>query len=60
MTPKQADKIIAAGAPVTVRHVSGETFTKVFTARDRRGIESSDGGKFERADLEIVNGETRE
>jgi hypothetical protein len=55
ITPKQADKIIAAGKPVTVRHIpSGDVFTKTFVARDRRCIESSDNGKFERDDLEQV------
>lgn len=56
MTPKQADKIIATGKPVTVtaRHFK-ETFTAIFVRRDRRSIESADGGKFDRADLEIVS-----
>ena len=54
MTPKQADKIIRAGVPVTVYDTwTRETFTRTFVSRDRRCIESSDGGKFHRDDLEV-------
>ncbi len=54
MTPTQADRIIKAGVPVTVRDKYGDVFTRTFTARDRRMIDSSDGGRFERADLTPV------
>lgn len=49
MTPRQADKIIKAGKPVTVTNAKyGETFTAIFIKRDRTCIESADGGKFHR------------
>ncbi len=54
MTPQQADRIIKAGVPVTVRDAYGDVFTRVFTARDHRMIEVSTGGRFERSDLTII------
>ncbi len=54
MTPQQADRIIKAGIPVTVRDAYGDVFTRVFTARDRRMIDSASGGRFERSDLTII------
>ena len=55
MTPREADKIIKAGKPVTVHSEDfNETFTAVFTNRDRRNIYADYGGKFDRADLVIV------
>jgi len=55
MTPKQADKLIAQGSAITVRSREyQETFTAVFIKRDRRSIETSTGGLFDRADLEII------
>ncbi len=55
MTPKQADKIIRDGQPVTVRSIEyGDRFIATFTERDRRSITSHDGGIYDRADLEIV------
>ena len=39
MTPREADKIIKAGKPVTVHHsYFNETFTAIFTKRDRSSI----------------------
>jgi len=38
MTPRQADKVIKAGLPVTVRDNYGDTFTARFTRRDRWNI----------------------
>lgn len=58
MSPRQADAIIKAGKPVTVHNAGfGETFTAIFVKRDRWNIYSSDGGKFDRGELEIVSQE---
>ena len=55
MTPKQADKLIKAGLPVTVVCAkTREIFTATFVSRDRRCIETSTGGKFHRDELEVV------
>ena len=55
MTPRDADKIIKYGKPVTVHNTHfDETFTKVFVKRTRYLIMSADGGVFERDELEIV------
>lgn len=55
MTPKQADKIITARQPVTVRNDAfDETFTAVFVRRDRHLIYSETGGAFERSELRLV------
>jgi len=55
MTPKQADKIIAEGKTITVRSkFYGEEFSARFIKRDRLSIESEDGGRFDRSDLEII------
>ena len=54
MTPKQADKIIAAGKPVTVHNKHfNETFTATFVRRDRTRIYSNSGGIFDRAELDV-------
>jgi len=55
MTPKQADKIIKAGVPVTVKNFQfGETFTAIFVSRDRFSITTQDGGLYSRDDLDII------
>ena len=55
MTPKQADKLIASGQPVTVHNSDyDETFTATFVSRDRYSITSDTGGIFDRSDLEVV------
>ena len=55
MTPREADRIIRLGVKVQVKDkYSSETFWAVFVRRDRRHIETADGGLFERIDLEIV------
>jgi len=55
MTPKQADKVIKAGLPVTVHNAKyQETFTAVFVRRDRWTIETATGGRFHRDELEII------
>jgi hypothetical protein len=54
MTPREADRIIKSGKPTTVITRFKDTFTAVFTKRDRWCIETADGGKFERSDLDIV------
>lgn len=55
MTPKQADKLIKLGQPVTVRNETfNETFTATFVSRDRHTISTEDGGLFERDELEVV------
>ena len=55
MTPKQADKIIKASAPV---QFTERGFTQVhtlrFISRDRWLIRGEHGESFERADLTIV------
>ena len=59
MTPKQADKLIREGKPVTVHNAHfDETFVAVFVSRTRRTITSQDGGIFDRSELEIM-GENR-
>lgn len=61
MSIRQADKIILANVPVTVRNtVYGETFTRTFTRRDRYSIYSNDGGVYDRAELEILTTPTKE
>jgi len=56
MTPRQADRVIKAGKPVTVYNSHwDETFTAVFVSRNRRMIMSADGGVFHRDELELVN-----
>lgn len=58
MTPKQADKVILANQPITVRNTRyDETFTATFVKRDRLYIHSADGGTFDRSELEIVKAE---
>ena len=55
MSPKQADKIIKAGKPTTVHDTfRNETFTKTFISRDRWDIFSSDGGVFDRGELDVI------
>lgn len=55
MTSAQADRIIKQQVPVTVRSTFyGEVFTALFVERDRRTISSATGGKYDRADLVIV------
>ena len=55
MKTKQADKLIKAGKPVTVRNTHfDETFTTTFISRDRYTITAADGGLFERDELEVV------
>ena len=55
MTPKQADKIIASGQPVTVKSEEyGESFMVTFTERNRHSITSADGGIYDRSDLTVV------
>ena len=55
MTPRKADQIIKKGKPVTVHNaIYNETFTRLFIRRDRRNIYSSDGGVFDRSDLEVI------
>lgn len=55
MTPKQADKLIKAGKPVTVRSKHwGDEFTTTFFKHDRWYI-YSEHGEFVLQDLEIVN-----
>lgn len=56
MTPKQADHIISQGKPATVHNASyNETFTATFVRRDRRMIDTAEGGRFHRDELELVN-----
>jgi len=59
MTPKQADKIIKAGKPVTVRTKYNETFTDTFISRDRWLIRSATG-TYDRGDLELITTERKE
>lgn len=55
MTIYQANKIIESGNPVTVHNsLYNETFTCTFVSRSRYNIMSSDGGVYDRGDLEIV------
>lgn len=55
MTPKQADRIIAQGQPVTVHNTAyNETFTATFVRRDRRMMDTAEGGRFHRDELELV------
>ncbi len=59
MTPREADKIIKAGKPVTVNALSWdgriiETFTATFVSRDRFCIATDNGGKFDRPSLQLV------
>ncbi len=54
MTPRQADKVIASGKPTMVKDAYGDRWSAVFTKRDRRNIETADGGLFDRAELQIV------
>ena len=64
MTPKQADKIIKAGKPVTFHNSSyNETFTGTPISRNRWDINiqyttpnnTTQTGIFDRGDLEIIN-----
>ena len=56
MTPRQADKLIADGARVTLRsRAFDETFSATPARRDRRNLYTVEGGCFDRADLEVVN-----
>jgi len=56
MTGRQADKIIKAGKPVTVHNaIYNETFTTLFTERDRYNIYSVNGHIYDRVELQIVS-----
>jgi hypothetical protein len=58
MTPRQADKLIKDGKPVTVRNTFyDETFTAVFVRRDRWNVYTEDGC-YDRGELELVSEET--
>jgi len=55
MTPREADKIIKAGQPVTVRNtVWNEQFTVVFVGRDRWNMFTDQGGVMDRGELVVV------
>lgn len=55
MTPREADRIIKVGKPVTIYAPKyNETFTTTFTQRDRRTISDDKGGKWHRDELELI------
>ena len=61
MTPRQADRIIAKGEAVTLRHVpTGEVDTVVITGRDRWDLFLRDWfgrtSLVDRGEMEVVNG----
>ena len=60
MTPRQADRIIAKGESVTLRHVpTGEVVTAVITGRDRWDLFLADATGtclIDRGEMEVVNG----
>ena len=61
MTPKQADILITAGAPVTVRSKQyQQTATLLFISRDRHSIRCANGGVYDRADLSVESINTYE
>ncbi len=55
MKPATADRIIKAGKPVLLKSRYGETFTALIVSRDRWNVRTSDGGVFDRGDLELVD-----
>lgn len=56
MTPKQVDRAIKSGEPVTLHNARyNETFTAVLVSRDRYTVTTSTGGRFERDELQIVS-----
>jgi transcription elongation GreA/GreB family factor len=55
MTPREADKVIKRGQPVTVKHAeSGETFTILIIKRDRWSVATDNGGLYSRDDLIVI------
>ena len=55
MTPRQADRIIKKGEPVTFYEpFEGRTFTRVFVRRDRWNIYTEQGEKLDRGELTLV------
>jgi len=56
VTPKQVDRAIKSGEPVTLHNARyNETFTAVLVSRDRYTVTTSTGGRFERDELQIVS-----
>lgn len=57
MTPRQADKLIASGKPVTLfNRFHNETIQEiVLIRRDRRNVYGADGQKFDRGELELAS-----
>ena len=55
MSPKEADRVIKAGSPITVYNDHfRETLTFIPVSRDRWNIIGSKGEKFDRGELEIL------
>jgi len=56
MTPRQADKLIAGKTPVTLHNTHfNETFGPVIIiGRDRWNVFTTDGGTYDRGELEVV------
>jgi hypothetical protein len=55
MSPKEADKVIKAGKPITVYNdYFRETITFIPVSRDRWNIIGSKGEKFDRGELKIL------
>lgn len=55
MSPREADRIIRSGQPVTVRNEHyDETFTAEFVRRDRWNLYTADGGIYDRTELQVV------
>lgn len=55
MTPREADKIIKAGNPVTVTTPpDDEPFDVLIVSQDRWNVTTDHGAKFDRGDMELV------
>lgn len=55
MTPRQADKIIKAGKPVTVETpLADEPHVVLLVSRDRWNVTGLGGGVFDRGDMKLV------
>ena len=55
MTPRQADRAIKSGKPVTLHNARfNETFVAVIVGRDRYTVTTSTGGRFERNELVML------
>ncbi len=55
MNTRQADKVIKANSPVTVKHnPSNERFVIHIVKRDRYLLYTADGGVFDRDELTVI------